>query len=126
MRQLSHHTKPTFCFRPHGFVPAETKARLTLRMNGDARPSSAPCTDIFFRPGLDAASNRNRLAHEAHFVRLNDQLKSLHIRSLVIDSQAREITLDWRKLCQDFLYDEFMCRYHSKSLGSWAEGSFIE
>jgi hypothetical protein len=89
-------------------------------------PSTARRTNIFFRPGLDAASIRNRLAREAVLVLFQDQLRSLHIDSLVIDTQAREITLDWRQLCQDFLYDEFICRYHSKSLGSWATASFAK
>jgi hypothetical protein len=118
-------TKPTFAFRPHGFVPADTKARLTLRMSdsaSDAYPelTSRRCTDLFFMRGREATSNRNRLALEAHFVRFNNQLRSLHIRSLVIDARTQEITLDWRQVCQDFLHDEFICRYHLKSLGSWA------
>jgi hypothetical protein len=91
---------------------------------GYTATSSAHRTAVFFRPGLDAASIRNRLAQEAVLVLFQNQLRSLHIDSLVIDTQAREITLDWRQLCQDFLYDEFMCRYHSKSLGSWATISF--
>tara|TARA_R110002003_G_scaffold1048_15_gene22269 strand:- start:9227 stop:9481 length:255 start_codon:yes stop_codon:yes gene_type:complete len=80
-------------------------------------PSSDRLADIFFEPGYKADSNRMRLINEAHFVRLNSQLKSKHIPSMAINVPAREITLDWRRLCQDFLCDEVKCRRNHKLLG---------
>ena len=118
--------KGSFTFRPHGFVSANDndKARLILRLIEST--GTSPARDIFFRPGLAAATIRDRLAQEAVLVLFQNQLKSLYINSLVIVPEAQEITLDWRQLCQDFLYDEFICRYHSKSLGSWAARSYAE
>ncbi|KAF2826383.1 hypothetical protein CC86DRAFT_28655 [Ophiobolus disseminans] len=121
---------PTFPFQPCAFVPSSTKAKVVFKLCEPASdpefnsahtfqlPSNARLADIFFKPGAEADSNRTRLIDEAHFVRFNNQLKSIRTPSLMIDVPAREITLDWRQLCQDFLRDEYKCR--SNSLGSWS------
>lgn len=121
--------RPTFRFRPCAFNPTTTKAKLVLKLCDDHElepgQDALACwnlscdlmADIFFRPGASAVSNRTRLMVEAQFVRFNGQLKSLRIPSLEIDAQAREIRLDWRQLCQDFLHDEYKCRL---GLGSWS------
>lgn len=121
---------PTFRFQPCVFVPEDLKTRLVLTLCdpesdpsfilADPKPTTVPLdrlADIFFEPGTQADSKRVRLLHDAHFVRYNNRLKCLRIPSLVIDTNARHITLDWRQLCQDFLYDEMRCRVNSASLG---------
>ncbi|KAH7089853.1 hypothetical protein FB567DRAFT_311135 [Paraphoma chrysanthemicola] len=123
---------PTFRFQPVAFAPADTKAKAVLRLCDPASDPVCPpefqhvqrivasgdrLANVFFAPGHQAHSNRMRLRNEAHFVRLNDQLKSRRIPSLAINVPAREITLDWRRLCQDFLCDEVKCRRSQKLLG---------
>jgi hypothetical protein len=122
---------PTFRFAPCAFVPADSKAKVVLKLCDPTSdpgfvqaPSHSLSVDrlaaIFFEPGPEAASNRTRLTNEAHFVRFNSQLKSIRIPSLVIDVPGQQITLDWRELCQNFLCDELRCRLNSKTLGSWS------
>ncbi|KAH7411623.1 hypothetical protein DE146DRAFT_243483 [Phaeosphaeria sp. MPI-PUGE-AT-0046c] len=122
---------PTFCFQPCVFMPEDSKTKLVLTLcdpasdpslaMADPKPTTVPfdrLTDIFFDPGPAANSNRLRLINDAHFVRYNNQLKSMRLPSLVIDTNARNITLDWRLLYQKLLYDEWKCRVNSGVLGA--------
>jgi hypothetical protein len=125
---------PTFRFQPSAFVPANTKARLILKLR-DSPPShetlslhksdagttdsSSRLAEIFFRPGPQANTERARLIKEPHFMRFNDQLKSMRIPSGVINVDLQEISLDWRRLCANFMRDEFKCRYEANSSTSW-------
>ncbi|KAF2033427.1 hypothetical protein EK21DRAFT_40201, partial [Setomelanomma holmii] len=132
-RQAMRHQPPTFRFQPVAFAPADTKTKAVLRLCDPASdpgyapefqhanqiPSGDRLANVFFDNERKASSNRARLMNAAHFVRLDNQLKIMRIPSLVIDVSAREIVLDWRRLCQDFLYDELKCRTESNSLGSW-------
>jgi hypothetical protein len=138
----SHHAQPmpaytthlplyrpqTFRFQPCVFMPEDSKTKLVLTLCDPAsdpsfimanpKPAAFPLdllADIFFDPGPEAASNRARLISDAHFVRYNDQLKCMRLPSLAIDTNARNLTLNWRQLCRDFLYDEWKCRVNSGS-----------
>ncbi|CAO2648547.1 Nn.00g078140.m01.CDS01 [Neocucurbitaria sp. VM-36] len=127
---------PTFRFQPSAFVPADTKARIVLKLcdhptenepapitfeeQATRRVSSNRLAEIFFRPGPDADLKRCTLINEPHFVRFGNQLKSIRIPSLTIDVAAQEISLDWRQLCATFLRDEFICRSQANALGSWS------
>lgn len=124
----------TFRFQPSVFMPADSKLKLVLTLCDPAsdpsfimanpKPEAFPLdllAEIFFDIGPDTPSNHARLMNDAHFVRYNNQLKCMRLPSLVIDTNTRIITLDWRQLCRDFLYDEWKCRVTSRSLGgSWA------
>ncbi|KAF1844575.1 uncharacterized protein K460DRAFT_335427 [Cucurbitaria berberidis CBS 394.84] len=135
----SLNSSPTIRFQPVAFIPANTKARVVLKLSDLATQSelvpvsqeqattttttthSSHClAHHFFRPGANADVRRGRLINEPHFVRFNNQLKSIRIPSLTIDIDAQEISLDWRQLCKAFLHDEFRCRFETNSLGSWS------
>jgi hypothetical protein len=124
--ELQLPTIPTFRFEPCSFVPPDSKATIVLTLCDPARdPGKVPfshdiLSDIFFHPDAEPESYRKRLMHESHFVCFNNELRSIRIPSLTIDVHARQITLDWRELCQAFLCDELKCRLNSNTLGSWS------
>jgi hypothetical protein len=125
-RQSQLPAVPTFRFIPYSFVPPDSKATIVLTLCDPALdPGQVPfsrdiLSDIFFHQDAEPESYRKRLMNESHFVRFNDELRSIRIPSLAIDVHARQITLDWRELCQAFLCDELKCRLNSKTLGSWS------
>jgi hypothetical protein len=125
---------PTFRFQPSTFVPANTKARLIFKLrdsvtnhetlslhksNAGTTDSSSRLAEIFFKSGPEANAERARLIKEPHFMRFNDQLKSMRIPSGAINVDSQEISLDWRRLCANFMRDEFKCRYEANSFSSW-------
>ncbi|KAF1937257.1 hypothetical protein EJ02DRAFT_61339 [Clathrospora elynae] len=125
---------PTFRFQPSSFSPANTKARLVLKLcdpaiayktlplndqHAGAAESSNRLAEVFFKSDTNADAERSRLIKEAHFVRFNDQLKSIRIPSAAIDVAAQELSLDWRRLCDVFLRNEFRCRYETRSSVIW-------
>ncbi|KAH8631985.1 hypothetical protein IG631_13668 [Alternaria alternata] len=125
---------PSFRFQPSSFVPANTKARLVLKLSSPATARDTPSlhqtyagtadltsrlTQVFFQPGAVADAERTRLLNQAHFVLFNDQLKSIRLPSAAVHVAAQELSLDWRQLCHTFMRDEFKCRFGSSASVAW-------
>jgi hypothetical protein len=124
---------PTFLFLPSTFVPANTKARLVFKLRDSATAhetlplqqhaataeSSSRLTQAFFKSGVEEDADRARLIEEPHFVLYNKELRSLRLPSVAINIPAREVSLDWRRLCAVLMRDDFRCRFEANSPVAW-------
>jgi hypothetical protein len=81
--------------------------------------SSSRLTQVFFNPGVEEEAKRARLMKEPHFVLYHKELRSIRLPSVVIDGAAKEISLDWRRLCALLMRDDFRCRYEAGSPVAW-------
>jgi len=86
--------------------PASDYNQANLAAHRPQLPPSDVFANVFFDPGAEAQKNRMHLTNMAVFIRFTGRLKSMRIPSMVIDTSSREIRIDWRQLCQDFLLDE--------------------
>ncbi|KAF2471232.1 uncharacterized protein BDR25DRAFT_285677 [Lindgomyces ingoldianus] len=64
-------------------------------------------SDIFF---AQTREDRTRLATSSHFVRFSKELRSSKLPAIELDVENRELSFDWRSLCQRFYYDELQTR----------------
>ena len=134
LRAMCSASTISFRFQPSSFVPANTKARLVLKLSSPATARDTPSlhqtyagtadltsrlTQVFFQPGAVADAERTRLLNQAHFVLFNDQLKSIRLPSAAVHVAAQELSLDWRQLCHTFMRDEFKCRFGSSASVAW-------
>lgn len=100
------------------FVPKSANPPLQHR-NQFYEPaySSPPKPDIFCTQWAQA---REVLPRNVHFVRLQNTLKSLRLPDLAFDTDAKEISFDWRKLCQLFYWEVLTTRRVAKP---WLQNS---
>ncbi|KAI8943434.1 hypothetical protein NX059_001444 [Plenodomus lindquistii] len=120
-------TKPTFRFRPSGFVPPESKTQLVFRLHdlpvghetvltpadqASEASSSDRLAQIFFRQGTDADLLRCRLSQEIHFIYFFGELRNIRLPNLMINIAAREVLVDWRQLVNRLCQDRIKSRWH--------------
>ncbi|CAA9963904.1 hypothetical protein PTMSG1_07263 [Pyrenophora teres f. maculata] len=131
---LSRAQPPSFRFQPSSFVPATTKAKLLLKLcdapnahetlpashpNAGTMDTTTTQVQVFFKSGAKADAERERLLQQAHFVLFHGQLKSMRLPSATFNVADRNLSLDWRRLCNIFMRDEFKCRYQSQYSVAW-------
>ncbi|RMZ67223.1 hypothetical protein GMOD_00001114 [Pyrenophora seminiperda CCB06] len=125
---------PSFRFQPSSFVPATTKAKLLLKLcdaptlhetlpvylpHAGTIDTTTHLIQVFFQPGAEADAERSRLLNQAHFVLFHGQLRSMRLPSATFNVADHQLLLDWRRLCDTFMRDQFKCRYESQNSVTW-------
>lgn len=131
---LTRAQPPSFRFQPSSFVPATTKAKLLLKLcdaptahetlpasqrNAGTIDTTTRLIQVFFHSSPEADAERSRLLHQAHFVLFQGQLRSMRLPSATFNVADRELSLDWRRLCDTFMRDQFKCRYQDQNSVAW-------
>ena len=124
---LSRAQPPSFRFQPSSFVPATTKAKLLLKLSDaptahetlNAGTIDTTLSKLFFHSGPSADAERSRLLHQPHFVLFHGQLRSMRLPSATFNVADHQLSLDWRRLCDTFMRDQFRCRYQSQCSVTW-------
>ncbi|KAF2264309.1 hypothetical protein CC78DRAFT_544285 [Lojkania enalia] len=97
----------TFSFNATNFSPPTTKEKVVLRLQDQFCWPGCPLCCLGHQPFF-AQTRRTEalLSKEAQFIRHHGELRCHKLPSVALDRVRKEISLDWRALCQTLYYQE--------------------